>query len=149
MSQAAQNQVVVDASVALKWLIQEEHSDRADALLADSLQPGIVLVGPPHLPGEVANALYRRVHRTENSITRHDAEAALNTFLAIPIQIVVSNELYARALAFALQAGLSSIYDSLYVVLAQSLNAELWTDDRRLLNSLAQTASWVRSIGDY
>jgi len=25
MSQAAQNQVVVDASVALKWLIQEEH----------------------------------------------------------------------------------------------------------------------------
>jgi len=97
------------------------------------------------LPGEVANALYR----TENRITRHDAEAALNTFLAIPIQIVVSNELYARALAFALQAGLSSIYDSLYVVLAQSLNAELWTDDRRLLNSLAQTASWVRSIGDY
>jgi len=149
MNQAIQNQVVVDASVALKWLIQEEFSDRADALLEESLRADVTLVGPPHLPGEVANALYRRVHRSENRITRQEAESALDTFLTIPIQIVVSDELYTQALAFALQAGLSSIYDSLYVVLAHSLNAELWTDDRRLLNALVQTAPWVRSIGEY
>lgn len=143
------NQLVVDASVALKWLLAEELSDRAEALLEDSLQAGTVLVGPPHLTGEVANALYRRIHRSQNSITQDEAEEALAKFLAIPIQIITSDDLYTRAFAFALQHGLSSLYDSLYVVLAELLGAQLWTDDRRLLNTIGQAAPWVRSIADY
>jgi len=143
------NSLVVDASVALKWLLAEELSDKAEALLADSLQAGTVIVGPPHLTGEVANALYRRIHRSQNNITQDEAEAALAQFLAIPIQVVSSDDLYTQAFAFALAHGLSSLYDSLYVVLARQLGAELWTDDRRLLNTLAQTAPWVRSIADY
>jgi predicted nucleic acid-binding protein len=143
------SEVVVDASVALKWLIEEEYSDAAASLMEDSLNVGTVIVGPPHLPGEVANALYRRMQRSQNSITRPEAEEALATFLALPIQIISSQELYARAFAFALHAGLSSLYDSIYVVLAQLMGVELWTDDRRLLSVLARTAPWVRAIGDY
>ena len=144
------SQAVVDASVALKWLLEEEHSEKALALLEDCLLAGVALVGPPHLQGEVANALYRRMQRSgPDSITRAEAEDALEKFLAIPIQIVSSEDLYTRSFAFALQAGLRSLYDSIYVVLAQLLNAELWTDDRRLLNVLGRTAPWVRGIRDY
>lgn len=142
-------QLVVDASVALKWLLEEEYSEQATVLLEDRLQAGTAVVGPPHLPAEVANALYRRMQRGENSITRSEAEEALSKFLALPIQIVGSPELYTRAFAFALQVGLSSLYDSIYVVLAELLGTELWTDDRRLLNTLAEMTPWVRSIGDY
>ena len=141
--------LVVDASVVLKWLLAEALSDRAEALLEDSLHAGTVIVGPPHLTGEVANALYRRIHRSQNSITQDEAEDALARFLAIPIQVVSSDELYTGAFAFALQYGLSSLYDSLYVVLAELLGGQLWTDDRRLLNTIGQAAPWVRPIADY
>ena len=44
--------------------------------------------------------------------------------------------------------GLPTTYDSLYVVLAALLQAESWTDDRRLLTNLGPNAPWVRWIGD-
>jgi predicted nucleic acid-binding protein len=143
------NHVLVDASVAMKWVIEEELSDRAESLLEDTIRSGSTIVGPPHLAGEVANALYQRTLRSQHTLTRSEAEEALAAFLAIPIQMVTSEDLYIRSFTFALQAGLPSLYDSMYVVLAQMLNAELWTDDRRLLRSVAQIASWVRWIGDY
>ena len=45
--------------------------------------------------------------------------------------------------------GLGAIYDALYVVLAQRLDAELWTTDRNLINAVGRAAPWVRWIGDY
>jgi len=35
------------------------------------------------------------------------------------------------------------------VVLAQMLDTELWTDDRRLRNAVGSVAPWIRWIGDY
>jgi predicted nucleic acid-binding protein len=65
------------------------------------------------------------------------------------MQVVTSDDLYLRALVFARSAQIHSVYDALYVVLAQLVNAELWTDDRRLLQAAANTVPWVRWIGDY
>ena len=58
-------------------------------------------------------------------------------------------ELYTRAALFSRTNGLHTTYDSLYVVLAQMLNANLWTDDRQLLRDVEPVAPWVRWIGDY
>ena len=52
-------------------------------------------------------------------------------------------------LAATVPAWGSSDYDSLYVVLAQLLNVELWTADQRLLQMIGAAAPWVRFIGDY
>ena len=50
--------VVVDASLAFKWLVKEERSDAA----ARSWEGrGIRTVAPHFMPVEVANALHRRV----------------------------------------------------------------------------------------
>jgi hypothetical protein len=57
--------------------------------------------------------------------------------------------LYARAVTFARVNQLPTVYDSLYVVLAQDLGADLWTADRRLLRQIAAVAPWVRWLGDY
>lgn len=144
--------VAVDASVALKWVVPAEDFVRqARALFADTLRAGRAIVGPPHLPGEVSNALYQRVRSQEPARHLTDAEAqeGLEAYLAIPVQLVAPSELYERAFRLARSHNLPSMYDSLYVVLAHILGAELWTADRRLLSAIGSGAPWVRFIRDY
>ena len=54
-----------------------------------------------------------------------------------------------QAYAFAKRHRLGAIYDALYVVLAQYLGADLWTDDVALINSVGPATPWVRWIGSY
>ncbi len=111
--------VAVDASVAVKWVIAtEDHAAEAQDLLVDTLQAGGSVVGPPHLPGEVGNALYQRVRSQDPRRHLTDAEArqALTAFLAIRLTLLGPGELYARAYDFARAHNLPSYYDSLYVV---------------------------------
>jgi predicted nucleic acid-binding protein len=138
---------VIDASVAIKLVIEEEFSDRAAALVADN--SGDVLVGPMHLASEVTNAIYQRLRRADGSLTEYEAHAALEQFLEYGIQFLTPPELYPRALTFARAHGLRAVYDSLYVILAQAVGMELWTDDRRLLMAVGPVAPWVRWIGEY
>lgn len=140
--------IVVDASVAIKWVVAEEFSEHATALLTGS--GAAPIVGPPHLVSEVANALHQRTRRaTRTTLAPSEAEQALARFLALGIELVAPDGLYQQAFAFAQTHGLASLYDSLYVILAWLLSAELWTADRRLLTATAGVAPWVRSIADY
>jgi predicted nucleic acid-binding protein len=141
--------VVVDASAAMKWVVEEEFSEQAEALLDDAVSSAIV--GPPALITEVVNALYQRTRRRDpkTRLTGDEAEAAIARFLALGIQVVSSDTLYQQAFAFACQHGLPDIYDTLYVVLAERLGTELWTDDRKLLDAVRPIAPWVRWVGDY
>ena len=50
---------IVDASVALKWLVVEEHASRA----VDLLQSGSDLFAPRLIIDEVANALWKKCRR--------------------------------------------------------------------------------------
>lgn len=141
--------VVVDASVALKWVVPEEFSEQAVALLAHQAhQP---LVGPPALLSEVTNTLYQRTRRRDEAtrLTPREAEQALAQILAIGIQIVSPDDVYEQAFAFARAHGLPDVYDTLYVVLAEMLGTDFWTDDRKLLQAVRSAAPWVRWIKDY
>ena len=143
--------VVVDASVAVKWVLNEEFTDQARELLTHTLSERIPIVAPPHLRSEVANALYQRTRRRsrEARISEATAESALAEFLRFPIQVLGPTELYQRSFDLAKAHGLATNYDALYVTLAGMAQAELWTDDRELLANLGSSAPWVRWIGDY
>lgn len=148
----ATDTVVVDASVAVKWVVTTEAlAAQAAALIVDSLNVGRVLTGPPHLRGEVANALYQRLRSQDAArhLTSNEADRALADFLAIPLTVLDPPGLYEAALAFAREHHLPSLYDGFYVVLAQQLQAELWTADQRLLTSIGATAPWVRALAGY
>lgn len=142
---------VVDASTAVKWVIAEDFSDQADALLATSLRTARSIVVPAHFPSEVTNAIYQRVRSTreDRHISEERARTALAEFVALPVVLHSSAGLYERAFAFARQHRLDATYDSLYVALAEMMAGELWTSDRRLLNAVGSAAPWVRWIGDY
>ena len=64
--------LVVDASVAVKWLVEEEHSDEADRLLDGNHE----LFAPRLMASEVGNALWRKVRMGELERSRAGALAA-------------------------------------------------------------------------
>jgi len=52
--------VVVDAAVALKWVVTEPGSEQAGALLTAMAEGALSLVAPEHLVGEISNGLRKR-----------------------------------------------------------------------------------------
>jgi len=139
--------VVVDASVAVKWVVEEDYSDRAEELYAASLQFRYPVLAPSLMPNEVANAIYQRLR--QGKLSELDATDAIARFLGFTFTLMAPAELPRPCICVARMHGLKSIYDSLYVLLAQQLGTDLWTDDRALLRSVAHAAPWVRWIGDY
>ena|SRR5579883_884676 len=143
--------LVVDASVVVKWVVPEEHSGLARSLYRDCIRQGTPLASPPHLLGEMVNALYQRLRTTDAAkhLSRTKVDRAVSRILRVPFELHQPADLYERALDLAATHRLPGIYDALYVVLAQMLGAELWTADRRLLTALAGATPWVRDIASY
>jgi predicted nucleic acid-binding protein len=141
--------IVVDASVAVKWVVSETLSDQATALLATALaQPLFV---PPHFYGEVANALHRRTMRTTpTALTPIEARAALNQFLSLSgIDVITPRDLYRRGFTLAQTLRVGAVYDSLYVAAAELIGGEFWTADQNFVDVVASQAPWVRWLGTY
>ncbi len=86
--------------MAVKWIVLEEHSDRARALFRAARQANETLVAPPLLPIEITNVLYQRV-RSSGRMSRDEASTLLADFLAFPIVLHNLAGLHQRALALA------------------------------------------------
>lgn len=91
--------LVVDASVALKWVVPERGSSDAEALLTDVAAGNIALAAPEHLVGEMANGLRKRV--TQGVLESADATVALETVAAIDVEFFGGTERWFRTLRAA------------------------------------------------
>ena len=119
---------VVDASVAIKWLVAETDSKRADRLLLHELcAPGFLYL-------ECANALWRFVRRGEATVEQ--AREKLRALHRLDISQVPQSDLVHRALKIACTLD-HPTYDCLYLAAAERENARVVTADTRLLNKLA------------
>ena len=137
-------EVVVDASVAVKWVIEEEHGDQALSLLWCDRRHA-----PDHWLAEAANALWPRV--LDGELTAEDAEDRLGTLLGAPVVGSPIARLMPRAHAISV-ARRVTIYNSLYVALAEKLALPLVTADQVLIRrlsgdaALAQLVMWLGDI---
>ena len=138
--------VVVDASVAVKWLVQEEHTEEAEELLRAWVDAGVPLAAPHFLPFEVANVLHKKSRRGELSVG--DCVRQILQLLDTPFQLHQSALLHVRALELARQLQQGAVYDSHYLALAEQLDCELWTADQRF-HRATQGAWNVRLLGDW
>ncbi len=93
--------VVVDASVALKWVVTEAGSDEASQLLADMVDRQLSLVAPEHLVGEIGNGLRKRV--AQDTLSTDDALTALDAIAALDLELIGGSERWLRALRAALE----------------------------------------------
>ncbi len=124
--------LVIDASVALKWTIEEEGSNAARRILLED-----TLAAPDLLWLECANVLWSKARRRQ--ISTGDARAALAAILAAPVDCVPSRELadVAQAIAFDLD---DTAYDSLYLAVAMERNAVFVTADAKVHNAASANA---------
>jgi predicted nucleic acid-binding protein len=140
--------ICVDASLAVKWILDEERSDQAKALYRATVRAGRQIVAPPLLPLEVTNILRQRT-RSVDSMSLDVATDLLDEFLALPIEIHNPDGLHRRALALACSLDLPAAYDAHYLALAEHLGCELWTDDQRLVRRVENDLSFVHRLSDY
>ena len=139
--------VVVDASLAFKWLVKEEHSDRADALGRSWASQGTRRAALYFMPVEVANALHRRVVRAEMSV--HDVVRLIDKLLASGLELHETPGLHGRALELASRLRQGAVYDSHYLALAEALGCELWTADEKFCRAANPIADNVRWLGEF
>jgi predicted nucleic acid-binding protein len=143
------NVVVVDASIAIKWVLEEPDSDRADTLLAEWINKGKLILAPDLLAYEITNVLYRKVRKGE--ITLERAKEALTEISLTEIEFDFASDfaLSTRAIELANHFSLPATYDSHYLALAEREGCELWTADLRMWNSVKGKLDWLRRLGDY
>ena len=123
---------VVDASVAVKWLVVEEDADLARDLAAS----GQDLHAPRLMASEVANALWRKARLGE--IEPGDAGALLANVPDMPVRWGTDEIVSADAMRLALALD-RPIYDCVYLALAHRIGAVMLTADLRFANALAST----------
>jgi predicted nucleic acid-binding protein len=117
---------VVDASVAVKWVIPEVLSEQADQIRDsddDVLAPDLLLV-------EVANALWRKTVARE--ITPREADTALGLVRRSGVDLHPTEPLLPRAMDLARRLK-HPVYDCVYLALAGRERARFVTADQRLL----------------
>ena len=130
--------LVIDASVAAKWLLRDEqHTKQADDLLHAWDEGSVLLLAPQQIEVEVGATLRKAV--LNDRISETGARRSLDRWLdlLLPRFRLSPNELLLRpALRRSLELGIT-LFDALYVALAEEARVELLVADERLLRSAA------------
>ncbi|MEX1206751.1 MAG: PIN domain-containing protein [Dongiaceae bacterium] len=124
--------LVIDASVAIKWFVVENLHDEAKQLLGR----GDDLYAPDLLVVELANVAWKKAMRGEID-HRQAREIAVACLHGIPA-LRPSSDFIDRAAEIALDLR-HPIYDCLYVACAESVGSVLVTADSRLWNMVKDT----------
>jgi predicted nucleic acid-binding protein len=128
---------VVDASVAVKWVIGEPGEDAAARLATRSLS------APDILLAECASALWSKVRRRE--IDEDEATAALVALADAPVVMTATPVLVADALRLAVLLA-HPIYDCLYLALSLQTRAPLVTADRHFATAVGRHAELAARV---
>lgn len=132
---------VIDASIGFKWEVVELHSDKALRLRDDFRNSVHELLTPDLFPTEVANALL--VAERRGRILSGQGPLFLADVLTTLPHIHPSlPDLVPRAYAIA-ELTKASVYDCLYVVLAERRKCELITADDKLVMKLQPHFTFV------
>ena len=138
--------LVLDASIAVKWLNPHEPlADKANLIRDDYERGQVSLLVPTFWEYEVANGLNKAVAR--GHLSEEEGREAITLLLALPAQkepLPSSQESYASARRYQ-----RSVYDSWYLHLAETTGCEFWTADQKLYNALKDAFPWVRWLADY
>jgi predicted nucleic acid-binding protein len=135
--------IVIDASVAVKWLLPEPGDAAAQELLASEER----LVAPSLIRTEVAAALARRARFGE--IEPRDAETAMGLWLQTlrdgVIGLVADEADLVTALRLAIELS-HPFEDCLYLALAERLGAPLVTADKKFVVKAHASHTLVRVL---
>ncbi len=125
--------LVLDASVLLKWFIEEAGSQAALELKQRYLDREIAIVIPDLALYEIPNVL-----RFKHKIPESEVKSVIHAFWMLSFETVSPTlSLLNEAIHLSFRTGLS-LYDCAYVALAQELKATLITADKELAHSISK-----------
>jgi len=135
----------VDASVIVKFITPEEDSLLAESLFKRWKTESVEIIIPSFALAEVGSVLRQKIMR--NQLDQDVAEKAFRFALDIPLRSVElerSHWLRAWELSSAFQ--LRTIYDAVYIALAESRQCEFWTADHILYQNTKSKIPLVRYL---
>jgi len=132
---------VLDASVALKWVLNEPDAAKARQLRDDFRNAIHELIAPDSFTLEIAHALTKAQRR---GLIPDAWRLWADVMTTVPY-VSPSYPLTPRAIQVATQARIG-VYDCLYVALAEREGCEMVTADARLLNSLQSSYPFIISL---
>ena len=135
---------VVDASVAVKWLVAELDSNHAERLLREWNRNGVPIEAPIMIFTEVSNVLFKKAQRGE--IAAGDVQQLLENLTNMDIRLFDNLAMHVRAIELAFTLGEQDAYDCHYLALAEHLDCEFWTADRAFYDAAQRSFPSVRYI---
>ena len=121
--------VIVDASVALSWILPGEKTNKTILLRDYAVENGDVkLLVPTIFWYEVANVLWVAVKRKR--IVQSEAIEGLRALLDFRIDTAATDPTVIISISFAQNV---AVYDSAYLSVAKIYDATLWTIDKSLV----------------
>jgi predicted nucleic acid-binding protein len=135
--------ICVDASVVVP-LVTDPPTGPFQALWNGWRAGGQPVIAPRLLLFEVVNVFYRM--SVKKTVTEQAALASVRAAPALPIGYHGDDALHLAALDLARRFKLPATYDAHYLALAEQTNAEFWTADQRLFNTVSSARPWVKSV---
>ena len=130
------NTFVIDASIAVKWVVEEDGTENALALRGRTK-----LIAPELLTAECANIFWKKVQRGE--LTEDEALLAARLLQASDIELLPTRALLESATRLAIELN-HPAYDCIYIALAIEHDCRFVTADGRLLRKLDEHRRQVR-----
>lgn len=124
------NTLVIDASIAIKWVVQEDATE-----LALALRQLAKLIAPDLLVPECANILWKKVQRKE--LSKEEALLAARLLQGAEIELVPTRALMEAAARQAIELN-HPAYDCIYLALAVENECRFVTADERLVTKIRQ-----------
>jgi predicted nucleic acid-binding protein len=133
--------LVIDASLIFRLILPGTDQPAVQSLVARWLTDGYQLFAPSLWAYELTSALCKAVHFGQ--VTAEEGERVLALARRLGVQLIAPHDdLVRSAFAWTLRLERAAAFDSFYQALAERLECELWTAERRLC--YAVDLPWVR-----
>ena len=136
--------VIIDASVAIKAILPNPLQEHCRTLVQSFIE--VQPVAPALWIYETTSAISKAVHFEQ--LTNNEGRQALEQVEALRVRLFVPDiEQNRNAYDWTRRLNRASAYDSFYLALAQALECDFWTADRRLFNALRDARlKWLHWI---
>jgi predicted nucleic acid-binding protein len=141
--------LIIDASVLIKFFVPEILSVKAEQLLARVEEGGIRLFAPDLIYAEAGNTLWKK--RRLKELTQAEVGKITDLIISFPLKVEASKTLFPLALDIAIAYEVT-VYDALYLSMARVYETQMMTADRKLFDQTAKTdlkrnIIWLGSYG--
>lgn len=139
--------VVSDSGILIASALREEHTDKAQALLRQWHHQKVSIAAPSLFHYEIVATIRKNVYR--QLVQAEEAFQIREKLLNVPVSLLMDDDLLRRGYELATELNRPTAYDSQYLAVAERLDCDFWTADKRLFNAASDRFPWVKWIGNF